>query len=322
MSRDPGRLAEEVAVGEELVIIDEIKRLPELLNEVHRLIEEKGVHFLLTGSSARKLRRKGVNLLGGRARIKHLHPFTYTELKDEFDLNKALNAGLIPSIYLSDDPDADLGAYNGMYLKEEILSEGLIRNIPAFSRFLNIAALCNAKIVNFTKLASDAQVPRTTVYEYFEILKDTLIIRELPAFRQGKKRKPISSSKFYFFDMGVVRNLQGRSCFVPGTPEYGEAFETFIVNEIFALSDYTNNFLLSFWRSKSGYEVDLIIGEDVAVEIKGKARISSDDLRALKAIAEEGTFKRLVCVCLEKRRRKIGNIEILPYQDFLKEMWK
>lgn len=321
MSRDPGRLAQEIGPKDKVVVIDEIQRLPELLNEVHRLIEEKGLRFLLTGSSARKLRRKGVNLLGGRARTKHLHPLTYDELNDKFDLNKALNAGLIPSIYFSDDADADLSAYCGTYLKEEILAESLIRNIPAFSRFLKIVSLCNARIVNFTNVANDAQVPRTTVYEYFEILKDTLIIRELPAFLSGKKRKPICSSKFYFFDIGVARNLQGRSQFAAGTPEYGDAFETFIVNEIFALSDYCKELMLSFWRSKSGYEVDLIIGKDMAIEIKGKSVVSPDDLRGLKALEQEHTFKRRICVCLEKRRRQVDGVEVVPYQDFLAEMW-
>lgn len=321
LSRDPGRLAQEVLQDDQIIIIDEIQRLPELLNEVHRIIEEKGIRFLLTGSSARKLRQKGVNLLGGRARTKYLHPFIFAELKGRFDLTQALNAGLIPSIYFSDAPDDDLSAYTGTYLKEEIFAESLTRNIPAFSRFLKIAALCNAQIVNFTKAANDAQVPRTTVYEYFEILKDTLIIHELPAFRDGIRRKPICSSKFYFFDTGVVRNLQGRHQWAPGTPEFGEAFETFIVNELFALSDYKNSLPLHFWRSKSGYEVDLIIGEDTAVEIKAKGQIFPDDLRSLKALSEEKMFKRLICVCLETRRRRIGNIEILPYQDFLEEMW-
>lgn len=321
LSRDPGRLAQEVLPDDQIIIIDEIQRLPELLNEVHRIIEEKGIRFLLTGSSARKLRQKGVNLLGGRARTKYLHPFIFAELKGRFDLTQALNAGLIPSIYFSDAPDDDLSAYTGTYLKEEIFAESLTRNIPAFSRFLKIAALCNAQIVNFTKAANDAQVPRTTVYEYFEILKDTLIIHELPAFRDGIRRKPICSSKFYFFDTGVVRNLQGRHQWAPGTPEFGEAFETFIVNELFALSDYKNSLPLHFWRAKSGYEVDLIIGEDTAVEIKAKGQIFPDDLRSLKALSEEKTFKRLICVCLETRRRRIGNIEILPYQDFLEEMW-
>ncbi len=304
-----------------VVVIDEIQRLPDLLNEVHRLIEERGVRFLLTGSSARKLRHGGVNLLGGRARTQYFHPFIVKELGRHFDLKRALNSGLIPSIYLSSDSNADLEAYTGNYLQQEIVAEGATRNIPAFSRFLKVSALCNATIVNFTNVANDAQVPRTTVYEYFEILKDTLIIRELPAFKKGKQRKPICSSKYYFFDTGVVRQLQGRGVLSEGTPEFGQAFETFLMHELTAYSDYKRPVFLSFWRSTSGYEVDFIIDEHTAIESKAKFVITPDDLRSLEAIADEHHFKRLVCVCLEKRPRKIGKIEIVPYRDFLEELW-
>jgi len=316
----PGRLKEEVAGKDELVVIDEIQRVPQLLNEVHLLIE-KGVRFLLTGSSARKLRSGGVNLLGGRAREAYLHPFVTVELGKFFDLNRALNNGLIPSIYFSDEPKKDLASYVGSYLKTEISAEALTRNVPAFSRFLGVAALCNAKIVNFSNVANDAQVKRTTVYEYFDILKDTLIIRELAAFRKGKIRKPVCSSKYYFFDAGVARQLQGRIAVTPGTPEYGDAFETFIINEVFAFSDYIRPLNLSFWRTATHCEVDLIIDEHIALEIKAKSQIGPDDLKGLKAIAEESRFKRLICVSLEERPRKTGNIEILPYQEFLEMLW-
>lgn len=317
----PGRLKEELGAKDKLVIIDEIQRVPQLLNEVHLLIEERGVHFLLTGSSARKLRTGGVNLLGGRAREALLHPFIRLELKKLFDLDRALNAGLIPSIYFSGEPKADLASYVGAYLKTEIASEALTRDVPAFARFLNVAALCNAKIVNFTNVANDAQVKRATVYEYFEILKDTLLLRELPAFRKGLKRKPVCSSKYYFFDTGVARQLQGRVAVTPGTPEYGDAFETFMMNEAFAFSDYVRPLSLSFWRTTMNTEVDLIIDDRIAVEIKGKPHVSADDLNGLKAIAEEHSFKRLLCVSLEKRPRKVGAIEILPYGDFLDMLW-
>jgi len=223
LSSRPGRLAEEIGSSLKRVVIDEIQRLPSLLNEVHRLIETQDVHFLLTGSSARKLRRGGVNLLGGRARVKYLHPLTYRELGDRFNLHRSMERGLLPSIYFSDDPQEDLQAYAGFYLQQEIMAEGATRNISAFSRFLKIAAHANGGIVNFTNIASDAQVARTTVYEYYEILKDTLILRELPPWRKTVKRKPLASSKYYFFDTGVVSALQGRP-FLPGTPEFGEAF--------------------------------------------------------------------------------------------------
>jgi predicted AAA+ superfamily ATPase len=194
LSHNPGRIAEELRPEDRIVVIDEIQRLPELLNEVHRLIETRRVRFLLTGSSARKLRRGGVNLLGGRARTKYLHPLTCKELGRHFNLQRALERGLLPSIYFSDDPRADLQSYAGLYLQQEIMAEGLTRNVPAFSRFLKVAAFCNGTIVNFTNVANDAQVARTTVYEYFDILRDTLILHELPAWRKTVKRKPLASS--------------------------------------------------------------------------------------------------------------------------------
>ena len=322
LNRRPARLLEELTARDKVVVIDEIQRLPDLLNEVHRLIEERGVRFLLTGSSARKLRRGGVNLLGGRARTQYFHPFIVKELAEHFDLKRALNSGLIPSIYFSSDPAADLEAYTGNYLQQEIVAEGATRNIPAFSRFLKVAALCNATIVNFTNVANDAQVARTTVYEYFEILKDTMIIRELPAFKKGRQRKPICSSKYYFFDTGVARQLQGRGVLSEGTHEFGGAFETFLMHELTAFSDYKRPVRLSFWRSTSGFEVDFIIDDHTAVEVKAKSVITPDDLRSLKAVADEHRFKRLVCVGLEKRPRKTGKIEIIPYRDFLEELWE
>lgn len=321
LSRNPGRIAEELQPQDRIVVIDEIQRLPELLNEVHRLIETRGIRFLLTGSSARKLRRGGINLLGGRARTKYLHPLTYKELNKHYDLIMAIERGLIPSIYFSDEPRADLQAYAGSYLQQEILAEGATRNIPAFSRFLRVAALCNATLVNFTNVANDAQVARTTVYEYFEILKDTLLLYELPAWRKSKKRKPLASSKYYFFDVGVVAVLQGRE-FKAGTPEIGEAFETYLMHELKCFSDYISGEQLSYWRSTSGFEVDFIIGDHTALEIKAKKNLSPNDVKSLRMLAEERKLKRYICVSMEPRRRKVGNIEILPYKEFLDLLWE
>jgi predicted AAA+ superfamily ATPase len=320
LSRNPGRLAEELGPQDSIVVIDEIQFLPVLLNEVHRLIESRGVRFLLTGSSARKLRRAGVNLLGGRARIKHLHPLTWRELGDYFDLGLATARGLLPSIYFSDDPRADLEAYAGAYLQQEIVAEGAARNVPAFSRFLKVASHCNATIVNFTNLANDAQVARTTVYEYFEILKDTLILHELPAWKKTKKRKPFSSSKYYFFDVGVVSALQGRE-FRPRTPEFGEAFETYLMHEMLSHTDYLSGESLGYWRSKSGFEVDFVLGDHTAIEVKAKENVSPQDLRSLQALAEENIVKRLICVSLEPRPRKVGDISVLPLKIFLRALW-
>jgi predicted AAA+ superfamily ATPase len=320
LSRNPGRIAEELTPEDRLVVIDEIQRIPELLNEVHRLIEERGVRFLLTGSSARKLRRGGVNLLGGRARTQYLYPLTWRELGKDFDLKRMVKNGLLPSIYFSDNPREDLKAYAGTYLQQEILAEGASRNIPAFTRFLRVAALCNASIVNFTNVANDAQVARTTVYEYFEILKDTLILHELPPWRKSKKRKPLASSKYYFFDVGVTAALQERE-FRWRSPEFGEAFETYVLHELICYRDYVSDEPLSYWRSTSGFEVDFIIGDHTAIEVKGKENVTPYDLKSLNALAEEKKLKRFLCVSLDPRRRQVGDVTILPYKEFLDLLW-
>jgi predicted AAA+ superfamily ATPase len=320
LSQNPGRIGQELTPKDHVVVVDEIQRLPGLLNEVHRLIETRRIRFLLTGSSARKLRRGGVNLLGGRARTKYLHPLTYKELGEKFDLTRVVKSGLLPSIYFSDNPKADLEAYAGSYLQEEIVAEGAVRNLPAFSRFLKVAALCNGQIVNFTNVSNDAQVARTTVYEYFDILKDTLIVYELPAWRKSKKRKPFASSKYYFFDVGVVSMLQGRR-FQPGTPEFGEAFETYLMHELTSYSHYISGEPLSYWRSTSGFEVDFIIGEHTAIEVKAKENLSASELKPLRMLAEEKKLKRYLCVSLEPRMRKIGDVTVLPYKEFLEALW-
>jgi len=320
LRQNPGRLAEELTAGPGVVVIDEIQRAPDLLNEVHRLIEERRIRFLLTGSSARTLRRGGVNLLGGRARTRYLHPLTWAELGSRFDLARAVQRGTLPSIYFSDDPAADLEAYSGTYLQQEVVAEGAVRNIPAFSRFLRVAALCNGTIVNFTKVANDAQVPRTTVYEYFEILRDTLLVRELPAWRHTTRRKPIVSPKYYFFDVGVVSALQGRLV-RRRTPEFGAAFETWLMHELWAYADYGSGEELHYWRSTSGFEVDVILGGHTAIEVKASSTVSPHDLKGLHALAEERRFKRYLCVCLEARKRTVGDVTILPFGAFLEALW-
>lgn len=320
LSQNPGRIGEELTPGEEIVAIDEIQRLPDLLNEVHRLIETRGTRFLLTGSSARKLRRGGVNLLGGRARTKQLHPLTRRELGPHFDLGRAVSRGLLPSIYFSDDPAADLEAYAGSYLQEEIVAEGVTRNVPAFGRFLKVAALCNATIVNFTKVANDAQVARTTIYEYFDILRDTMILMELPAWRETTRRKPVASSKYYFFDIGVAGQLQGRQ-FQAGTPEFGQALESLLMHELVCHRDYQSGEPLAFWRSKSGFEVDFILGDHTAVEMKASANVSLNDLKSLRALGDEKAMNNLVCVTLESTPRVVSGIRLLPFEQFLDELW-
>jgi predicted AAA+ superfamily ATPase len=321
LSHSPQHIRESASSQDKIIIIDEIQRLPSLLNEVHLMIEELGIHFLLTGSSARKLRRGGINLLGGRAHTRYLHPFSFCELQKKFDLNRAINYGLLPSVYLSATPEEDLQSYIGLYLKEEIAAEGLTRNIPAFSRFLEIAALCNGKIVNYTNVSNDAQVPRSTVREYFEILKDSLIARELPAWKMSKKRKPIETSKYYLFDTGIVRVLQNKNILRAGTPEFGEAFEAYIFHELKTYCDYNQIKELAYWRSTSGYEVDFILNNTTAIEVKTSKNIAKQDLKNLIALREEKNLKNYILICYEKELRVVDGIKILPWKTFLEQLW-
>ncbi|MCP4675891.1 MAG: ATP-binding protein [Deltaproteobacteria bacterium] len=320
LSRRPALLREENTKNGSLVVIDEIQKLPILLDEIHLLIEERNVRFLLTGSSARKLRRGGVNLLGGRARSRNLNPFISRELND-FNLLKALNHGLLPSIYFSDSPEEDLASYAGDYLREEIAAEGLTRNIPAFSRFLDVAAACNGQLVNYSKISSDAQVARSTVQEYFQILQDTLVAHVLPAWKKTTKRKPITRAKFYLFDVGVARHLQHRGVLKHQSPEFGEAFETYIFHELKSYLDYTRSGTLCYWRSKSQFEVDFILNDVTAIEVKAKQVVGSRDLRGMKALKEEALLGNYLIVSLADRPRIVDGIKILPWRDFLDRLW-
>jgi predicted AAA+ superfamily ATPase len=321
LSRRPAQLGEELGPEDRLVVLDEIQKLPVLLDEVHRLIEQRQVRFVLTGSSARKLRRGGVNLLGGRAPSRTLHPFIHRELGAEFVLARALDRGLLPSIYFSDRPREDLRAYVGTYLKEEIAAETLTRNVPAFSRFLEVAALSHGTMINFSALASDAQVPVSTVREYFHILEDTLLARAVPAWTRTRTRKAIGTAKHYFFDVGVVRHLQHRSGIARRSPEFGEAFETYIFHELSAYIDYTEAVPLSYWRSTSNFEVDFVLADKTAIEVKAKEPVGERDLRGLRALKEERLLKHYVVVTLEMRPRTVDGIRILPWQHFLEELW-
>ena len=324
LSRRPTQLAEELGPRDEVVVLDEIQKIPALLDEVHRLIEQRGLRFVLTGSSARKLRRGGVNLLGGRAPSRTLHPFVLKELGDSFDLLRALDRGLIPSIYFSENPRDDLRAYVGTYLKEEIAAEALTRNIPAFSRFLEVAALCHGTMLNYSAVASDAQVPLSTVREFFHILDDTLIARGLPAWTKSRSRKAITTAKHYFFDVGVVRHLQRRSGLATRSPEFGEAFESYIFHELSTYVDYASggDTPLGYWRSTSSFEVNFVLADETAIEVKAKNPVGERDLRGLRALKEESLLRRYVVASLEPRPRTVDGIRILPWKDFLDELWQ
>jgi len=321
-SSDLSNLRRAITEQDKIVIIDEIQKLPELLNEVHLLIEEKNVNFLLTGSSARKLRKGGVNLLGGRARKKYIHPFIYHEITDQFDLNRALNFGLLPSIFFSDDPHSDLSSYVGDYLQQEIIAEALVKNIPSFSRFLQVSALSSGQIINYSNISNDASVPQSTVQDYFQILRDTLIGDDLPIWGKSIKRKPVSTSKFYYFDVGIVNFIIKRKIINEKSYEYGQAFEHFIYQELKAYTDY-NNYIdaLYYWRSSSGFEVDFVLEDMLAVEVKTKNNISNKDLKGIKALKEENKIKHFVVIARTPIPLYEDGIEILPWELFLKKLW-
>ena len=323
ISARPHLLRERIREGTRLVVIDEVQKIPSLLDEVHHLIESKGVKFLLTGPSARALRKRGTNLLGGRARSRHLHPFSWIELGAHFSLTQALSTGLLPGIYFSDDRQADLRAYVGDYLREEIASEGAVRNVPVFSRFLYVAGHCHVKLINYEKIANDARTPSSTVRSYFQILRDTLIGYPLEPWGRGSRRKEVATSKFYFFDNGVAQHLQNRRELAPGTPEFGEAFEAYIFHELKTFIDYEDPSLeLHFWRTTTGLEVDFILGSKIAIEVKASSLVSNSDLKGLKAIRSESPdLKKCIVVSLEPVARTVDDIEIFPYQEFLARLW-
>lgn len=321
LQNDPTLIRKELSKTDKIIIIDEIQKIPELLDEVQLMIEEYRINFLLTGSSARSLKSRGINLLGGRARERHLHPFIYHELNKQFDLIRALDTGLIPSIYFSDSPFEDLESYCGQYLREEVAGEAKVRNIGAFSRFLEVAGQCNGQMINYSQIASDAQVPVSTTREYFQILYDTFLAYELKSFNQTIKRKPISTSKFYFFDIGVARFLQGRNGLAKKSPEFGEAFEHYIFHEISSWVSYNQKKPIKYWRSTSQFEVDFIIEDKIAVEVKGKSIISSKDLKGLKMLREENLLTRYIVVSTVERDYVEDEILIMNWKSFLDKLW-
>jgi len=321
LSNDPSRVRGIVESGT-VTIIDEVQRIPELLNEVHYLIEERGARFLMTGSSARKLRRGGVNLLGGRAKTYRLHPLSLLEIGDEFSIDRALHIGMLPAAWTSDDPDALLTSYVTDYLEQEIISEAAVRNVAAFRRFLSFAALISGKQVNYTKLSSDAQVKPTTLREHVDILIDSLIASRVEPWRKGSKRKVVSSEKLYFFDSGVTRTLQERKSYAPKSAEYGEAFESLLYHELRCYSDYVSREKISYWRTATNTEVDFILGDRLAIEAKASRAISDNDLRGLRAIGSEAPFKARILVCQEPHdRRSDDGIRILSLESFVRSLW-
>lgn len=305
------------------IIIDEIQKIPALLDEVHWLIENAGLRFILCGSSARKLRRQHGNLLGGRAVRYELFPLVYPELGD-FDLDRALNHGLVPRHYLANSPRPLLAAYAGDYLREEITAEALTRNVPAFSRFLEVAALGNGEIVSFSNIARECGVSSPTIKQYFQILEDTLIGFAVPSFRRRAKRRVIAAPRFYFFDVGVVAEIARRGWVQPGSELFGRAFEHYLVTEIRAHASYSGlNYPLAYWRTVSQIEVDCVLGDaEVAVAIKSTERADDRHLKGLREFRREFGGGRCILVTRDpKPRASDDGIEILPWPVFLERLW-
>lgn len=318
-------LLREIIEGSDIsspVIVDEIQRIPELLNEVHWLIENRGIRFILSGSSPRKILRSGGNLLGGRALRYELHPLVSAEIPD-FDLIKALNNGLLPRHYLSNNPGKLLSAYIGNYLRDEIITEARIRNITSFSRFLEAAAFSNGEMVNYSNIAADCGVSSPTVREYFQILEDTLTGHFLPSFQKNPKRRVINAPRFYFFDVGIAGYLIKRGRIDYGSEAFGKAFEHFIYQEIIAHSHYSDlNYPVSYWRTTSQLEVDFILGDhETAIEVKSTNMVNPRHLKGLKSFSEEYNVKRSIVASTDPHPRRIDDIMILPWKMFLEELW-
>jgi predicted AAA+ superfamily ATPase len=305
-----------------LTIIDEVQKLPLLLDEVHWLIENKRASFILTGSSARKLRRGHANLLASRARRYELGPLSLPEV-ESLDLESAFQSGLLPPHFLSEEPEADLRAYVADYLKEEIAAEAQVRNLPAFSGFLRAVAFSNAELVNYTNIARECGVSAKVVQGYFEILEDTLLGSRLPAWQKSRKRRLIRTDKFYLFDVGVANHLSRRRP-LTGTPDFGKSFEQYIWMEVSNYRRYREPDLdLAYWRTSTSLEVDFVLGDMLAaIECKGSERVPPPDLASLRALAEDARVRRRFVVCLEREERRTDDgIEILPWRTFLERLW-
>ena len=308
---------------ERVIIIDEVQKIPSLLDEVHWLMVNEERRFVLSGSSARKLKRGGANMLGGRAVSMRLFPLVSAEIPD-FDLVKACNYGLLPRHYEVKEPSRRLKSYVGDYLREEISAEALVRNLSVFNRFLEIAAFCDGEMLNYNNIASDCGVSAPTIKEYFSILEETYVGYMIPPFTRTKKRTALQARKFYLFDVGIANYLQKRTYMLPGSDDFGKAFEHLIFQEVIAYLSYSEKDKeLYYWRTTRGYEVDMILGEgEVAVEIKATREVVSRHTKGLKAFKEDFPEARLIVVSLEERSRLVNEVEVYPAMQFLNKLWK
>ena len=307
---------------ETLVIVDEIQKVPDLLDEVHWLMVEKGLWFILSGSSARKIKKSGANNLGGRAIPETLFPLVSAEIPD-FDLERAVQNGMIPRHYMVANARNRMRAYIDLYLKEEIIEEALVQNVDEFVRFMEVAAIMDGEILNYENVASDCEVSANTVKAYYKILVDTLLGFEVPAFRKVIKRKLYKSPRFYYFDVGVANHLTKRYHLAPKTPEYGHAFEHLIMQEIVAYLGYTNSDEeLTYWHTYEKLEVDAVIGDArVAIEIKSKEHIDHDDKKGLTEFAKEHPDTKQIIVSKDRISRRSGDVDLYYVTDFFKALW-
>jgi predicted AAA+ superfamily ATPase len=307
------------------IVIDEIQKVPALLDEVHWLIENRNLTFLLTGSSARKLRRGHANLLAGRARRREMRPLCFPEV-ERIDLEAVVVSGLLPPHYLSDAPADDIRSYVADYLKEEIVSEGLAVDLPAFSDFLRVAALTSSELLNYTNVAREVGVSAKVVRGYFDLLEDTLLGFRVAPWTRSRNRRLIQTAKFYLFDVGVANHLARRQP-KPGTPEFGHSIEHLVLMELMAFRAYRAQDLeIRYWRTSTGQEVDFVLNDrEAAIEVKSSRRVAPIALKPLAALADDGPVRRRFVVCMEREPRAVsdrhGRISILPVHRFLEQLW-
>lgn len=321
----PQRLETFIPKGhDDWIIIDEVQRVPALLNEVHRLIESRRLRFILTGSSARKLRHKGVNLLAGRALTHHLHPLTARELGGDFDLDHSLRFGHLPCAYTEADPRRYLQSYVSTYLREEVQQEGLTRNLAAFTRFLEAASFSQGGVLNISSVAQECAVERKVVENYFSILEDLLIASRLPVFTKRAKRRMAAHPKFYFFDVGVFRALRPMGPLDRPEEAEGAAYESLLFQELLAENDYGDlGYALSYWRTSQDQEVDFILYGPRGIrafEVKRTARLSRGDFSGLKAFLEDYPMAKAHMVYGGERRMSEGEIDVIPMEEFLRSL--
>ena len=316
LAADPKQLKEPI-------IIDEVQKVPQLLDEIHWLTENQGLQFILCGSSARKLKRGKANLLGGRAWRYEMHPLVSAEV-DDLNLLRVLNRGMIPVHYLQEEYRKSLQAYVQDYLKEEVFDEGLTRNIPAFSRFFDAMGYTHGELTNYANIARDCGVDAKTVKEYYQILVDTLLGTRIEPYKRRQERQVITkASKFYLFDVGVAGAITRRHIAEERGEQFGKAFEHFVLMEVLAHRAYQElDYDVNFWRTKSGMEVDFVLGKgEVVIEVKGASRVDNAGLRALKAFTQEHHPRKALVVCNERYPRVHEDMHILPWRDFLTRLW-